>query len=36
MVKDIRFMISKEDLALGPGIRLDYLRAFVYQSFIKV
>ena len=33
---DVRFMISKEDLALGPGTRLDHLRAFVQQSFIKV
>ena len=30
-------MISKEeDLALGPGTRLDPSRAFVEQSFIKV
>ena len=25
----VRFMISKEDLASGPGTRLDHLRAFV-------
>ena len=30
------FEISKEDLALGPGTRLDHSRAFVKQSFIKV
>jgi len=30
MVKDVRFVISEEeDLALGPGIRLDLSRAFV-------
>ena len=29
-------MISEEDLALGPGTRLDHSRAFVQQSFIKV
>ena len=28
-VKDVRFMISKEDLASGPGTRLDHSRAFV-------
>ena len=36
MVNDVRLMISKEDLALGPGTRLNHSRAFVYQSFIKV
>ena len=29
-------MISEEDLASGPGTRLDHSRAFMYQSFIKV
>ena len=30
-------MISEEeDLASGPGTRLDHSRAFVQQSFIKV
>ena len=36
MVNDVGFMISIEDLALGPGTRPDHSRAFVYQSFIKV
>ena len=37
MVNDVRFVISEEDdLALGPGTRLDHSRAFVWQSFIKV
>ena len=36
MVNSVRFVISEEDLALGPGTRLDHSRAFVYQSFIKV
>ena len=31
----VGFVIS-EDLAWGPGTRLDHSRAFVYQSFIKV
>ena len=29
-------MICEEDLALGPGARLDHSRDFVWQSFIKV
>ena len=36
MVNDVGFMISEEDLASGPGTRLDHSRAFVLQSFIKV
>ena len=36
MVKGVKFMISEEDLVLGPGARLDHSRAFVKQSFIKV
>ena len=36
MMNDVRFVISEEDLALGPGNRLDHTRVFVYQSFIKV
>ena len=36
MVNDVGFVISKEDLASGPGTRLDHSRAFVWQSFIKV
>ena len=37
MVKDVGFMISEEDdLALGPGTRLDHPKPFVWQSFIKV
>ena len=35
-MNDVGFVISKEDLALGPGTRLDHSRAFVYQRFIKV
>ena len=36
MVNDVRFVPSEEeDLALGPGTRLDHSRAFVKQSFIK-
>ena len=31
-----QIVISKEDLALGPGTNFDHSRAFVYQSFIKV
>ena len=31
----VGFLLS-EDLALGPGTRLDHSRAFVWQSFIKV
>ena len=34
MVNDVEFVISKEDLVLGPGTKLDYSRAL--QSFIKV
>ena len=29
MVNDVGFVISKEDLASGPGTRLDHSRAFV-------
>jgi len=37
MVNSVRFVICEEqDLALGPGTRLDHSRAFVQQSFIKV
>ena len=36
MVNGIGFVISEENLALGPGTRLDHSRAFVQQSFIKV
>ena len=36
MVNDVRFVISEEDLASGPGTRLDHSRTFVQQSFIKV
>ena len=35
MVNSVGFMIS-EDLASGPGTRLNHSRAFVLQSFIKV
>ena len=35
-MNDVEFVISKEDLVLGPGTRLDHSRAFVKQSFIKV
>ena len=35
MVNSAGFVTS-EDLASGPGTRLDHLRAFVWQSFIKV
>ena len=36
MVNNVGFVISEEDLALGPGTRLDHSRAFVKQNFIKV
>ena len=37
MVNNVGLVISKEeDLALGPGTRLDHSRAFVLQSFVKV
>ena len=36
MVNSVEFLISREDLASGPGTRLDHSRAFVLQSFIKV
>ena len=36
MVNDVGFMYSEEDIALGPGTRLDHSRALVQQSFIKV
>ena len=29
-------IVISEDLALGPGARVDQSRAFVKQSFIKV
>ena len=29
MVKSVGFVISEEDLAPGPGTRLDHARAFV-------
>ena len=29
MVNDVIFVISEEDIALGPGTRLDHSRAFV-------
>ena len=35
-VDNLRFVISEEDLALGPGTGLDHSTAFVWQSFIKV
>ena len=36
-MNDVGFLISEEeDLASGPGTRLDHSRAFVYQSFVKV
>ena len=35
-MNDVGFIISEEDLASGPGTRLDHSRAFVQQSFIKV
>ena len=33
-MNNVGFMISEHDLALGPGTRLDHLRASV--SFLKV
>ena len=33
MVNGVRFVISKEDLASGPGSRLDHTRAVVWQRF---
>ena len=36
MVNDVGFVISKKDLALGPGTSLDHSRAIVQQSFTKV
>ena len=37
MVNDVGSVISEEeDLASGPGSRLDHSRAFVWQSFIQV
>ena len=36
MLNGAGFKISEEDLTLGPGTRLDHLRAFVEQSSIKV
>ena len=35
-MNDVRFVISKEDLASGPGTRFDHSKAFVYQTLIKV
>ena len=36
-MNDVGFMISKvEDLAMGPGTRIDCSRCFVWQSCIKV
>ena len=32
----VGFLISEDDLALGPGTELDHSRAFVLQSFMKV
>ena len=29
MVNDVGFVIPEEDLALGPGTRLDHSKAFV-------
>ena len=36
IANNVGFVISEEDLALGPGTRLVNSRVFVYQSFIKV
>ena len=36
MVNGVGFVICEEDLALGPGTRIDHSRAFVHQGFIKV
>ena len=37
MMNDVPFVISEEeDLASGPGTRLEHSRVFVKQSFIKV
>ena len=36
MVNDVGFMISEEDLALGPGIRLDHSGLLCGRSFITV
>ena len=33
-MNDVRFVFSKEDLAAGPGTRLDHCRAFVWQSLV--
>ena len=36
-MNNVSFVISEEEnLASGPGTRLDHSRAFVQQSFIKV
>ena len=35
-MKDVGFVISEEDLSLGPGTRLDHSSSFVQQNFIKV
>ena len=32
MVNGVGFVISREDLALGPGTRLDHSRAFVQMG----
>ena len=36
MVNSVGFVISDENLPLGPGPRLDHSRAFAQHSFIKV
>ena len=33
MVNNVRFMISEEGLASGPGTRLDYSRALVAEFY---
>ena len=36
-MNDVRYVISEEDLALGPGTRLDgSLKSFCAAEFIKV
>ena len=36
IMNSVRFLTSEEDLASGPGTRLDHSIAFMSQSFIKV
>ena len=36
MVTDVRFVISEEDLALGPRTRLDHSKELLCSSFTKV